>query len=315
MNVGPDSQSADTDRPASQLPLSQQYVAIQRNPRSGAGSPRRHLLEFIAALRHSGVKIRMFRNRDRLRQWLDFPGHRECLRCLVAAGGDGTVADVFNRYPGVPVAVLPSGTENLTARYLGIPKCGKTAARVILEGRTHPFDLGLMGNQRFLLLASAGVDASVVKLVHEARTGHISRASYFQPLWQTLRTYAYPEIRVWVDDQPEPYMARQIMIVNLPIYALGLNFAIGANASDGWLDLRLFQSGSAFQTARYLFKVLSGKHERLPDVVSLRARRVRLETDVSVPMQIDGDPAGQTPAEINLIPSALTLYVPSGWKA
>ena len=43
------------------------------------------------------------------------------LRGVVAAGGDGTVAEIVNRVPdGVPVTVLPLGTENLLAKYLGI---------------------------------------------------------------------------------------------------------------------------------------------------------------------------------------------------
>lgn len=294
--------------------MSSEYVVIQRNPRSGAGSPRQRLIDLISTLRRNGLKVRLFRDRDRLHQWLHIPEHRERLRCLVAAGGDGTVADVFNRFPGVPLAILPSGTENLTARFLGIPKCGKKVGNMILAGRALPFDLGQLGDRRFLLLASAGVDASVVQQLHAVRHGHISRVTYFQPIWQTFRTYAYPEFRVWVDDHPEPYTARQIMIVNVPLYALGLNFAQGADASDGWLDLRLFQGKTAFQSARYLFKVFTGKHERLPEVMSLRARWVRLEADQPVPIQIDGDPAGSTPADICLLSAALTLFVPPDWK-
>ena len=300
--------------------MSSQYVVIQRNPRSGSGSPRQRLLKLISVLRQNGLKVRLFRDRKRLRDWLTVPGHREQLRCLVAAGGDGTVADVFNRFPGLPLAVMPSGTENLAARYLGIPQCGETVARMILAGHTRTFDLGHLEtgplvDRRFLLMASAGIDASVVQLVHAAREGHITRRSYFQPLWQTLRTYGYPMLKVWIDDHPEPWLARHVMIVNVPIYALGLNFATDADGTDGWLDLRLFQRGSAFQNGRYLFKVLSGNHERLPEVVSLRARRVRLEADAPVPVQIDGDPAGCTPAVVKLLPSALTLYVPSGWNS
>ena len=300
--------------------MSSQYVVIQRNPRSGSGSPRQRLLKLISELRRHGLKVRLFRDRGRLGRWLAIPEHREKLRCLVAAGGDGTVADIFNRFPGLPLAIMPSGTENLTARFLGIPKCGETVARMILGGHTHTFDLGQLeagqvGQRRFLLMASAGIDASVVQSVHEGRKGHITRASYFQPLWQTLRTYAYPEVRVWIDDHPQPYVTRHVMVVNVPIYALGLNFARDADGSDGWLDLRLFQRGSAFQNARYLFKVLSGNHERLPEVVSLRARRIRLEAATPLPLQIDGDPFGCTPAEIKLLPSALTLFVPSGWKS
>ena len=286
------------------------YVVIQRNPRSGAGSPKRRLLELITELRRSGFRVRMFRHRDRLREWIEKPQHRAALKCLVAAGGDGTVADLFNRFPGVPLAVLPSGTENLLAKYLGIPKCGVTVARMIVNGESKTFDLCQMGERRFAIMASIGFDAAVVHQLHAARHGHITHFSYFQPIWQTLRTYAYPELRVWVDDAAEPVSARMAVICNLPAYALGMKFAASADGSDGSLEVRLFQRGSAFQMLRYLFKVLTGKHELLSDVISLSGRRIRLEGAATVPVQIDGDPAGTTPVEISLLPSALTLFIP-----
>ena len=169
---------SNTDSPAAQVSARRcrlrwirDHVVIQRNPRSGFGSPRKRLLDLIRTLRRAGLRVRMFRDRDRISRWLAVPGHRERLRCLVAAGGDGTVGDALSRFPGVPLAILPSGTENLAARFLGIPKCGKTVGQMILAGRTHPFDLGQIGDRRFLLLASAGVDASVIQLVHAARKG------------------------------------------------------------------------------------------------------------------------------------------------
>jgi diacylglycerol kinase family enzyme len=56
--------------------------------------------------------------------------------------------------------------------------------------------------------------------------------------------------------------------------------------------------------------VALGIHERLPDVESVPARRIRIESDVPVPIQVDGDPAGWTPAEICVLPAALQVIVP-----
>src|SRR5437763_13748522 len=95
-----------------------------------------------------------------------------------------------------------------------------------------------------------------------------------------------------------PAIARMAVITNVPIYALGLSVARCARGDDGMLDLRLFRRGSAFQMVRYLCNLALGTHERLWDVASLRGRRVRIESDVPVPIQLDGDAAGFTPAEI-----------------
>jgi diacylglycerol kinase family enzyme len=250
----------------------------------------------------------MFKSRERLEAWIR-EGERE-LACIVAAGGDGTVADVFNRHPGIPIAILPLGTENLLARYLGIPASGREVAQLIARGDVRRLDLCQLGVRRFALMASAGFDADVIGRLHGSRRGHISRFSYVQPILESVRRYEYPEIRLTVDGAPAPAIARMAVIVNVPIYALGLSVARCARADDGTLDLRLFRRGSAFQMVRYLCNLAVGTHERLWDVDSLTGRRVRIESDVPVPVQVDGDPAGWTPAEICVLPGALTVIAP-----
>ena len=77
------------------------------------------------------------------------------------------------------------------------------------------------------------------------------------------------------------------------------------------LDLRLFRQGSAFQMIRYLCNLALGIHETLPDVQSLSGRQVSIESDLPVPIQLDGDAAGFTPAEISVLPGALEVLVPA----
>ena len=291
--------------------MNRPWVAIQRNPTSGAGPKRKLLIELVTRLREQDIAVRMFSRRERLEQKLSQPGARDQLICIVAAGGDGTVSDVVNRYPGLPLAILPLGTENLLARYLGISKCGRFVADMIVARRSRAFDLGILGERRFTLMASVGFDAEVIRRTHARRTGHITKFSYFQPIWQTLRNYTYPEIRMFVDESETPVRARWAVLANLPAYALGLPFAAGSSGSDGLLDLRLFERGSIFQMFRYYYKVVRGKHENLTDVQSRQAKCVRIESDVPVPIQVDGDPAGWTPAEVRLLPSALALFVPA----
>jgi diacylglycerol kinase family enzyme len=160
-------------------------------------------------------------------------------------------------------------------------------------------------------MASVGFDADVISRLHDSRRGHISRASYVQPILESVRKYEYPEIRLWVDDAQVPLAGRLAVIVNVPIYALGLSVARGATGDDGVLDVRLFLRGSAFQMVRYLCNLALGTHEQLADVQSVRGRRVRIESDVPVPIQVDGDAAGWTPAEICVLPAALQVVVPA----
>jgi diacylglycerol kinase family enzyme len=284
------------------------WVAVQRNPVSGAGQDRAAIVELMLRLREHGVHPRLFANRERLRRRLDDPRWRARLDCIVAAGGDGTVGDVINRFPGVPVAILPLGNENLLARHLGIPRSGHAVADMIAANHRRRLDVGVLGDRRFTLMASAGFDAEVVHRTHAARTGHITRGRYIGPLLRSLVRYRFPEMRLYLDDDPRPVRARLALIVNIPSYAIGLRPAESARGDDGVLDLRLFESGSALRMIGYFVRVLTGTHERRPDVRSVRASRIKIESDEPVPIQIDGDPAGRTPAEIHILPGAMEVF-------
>jgi diacylglycerol kinase family enzyme len=291
-------------------PAAVRWVAILRNPKSGSGAGRHQLVELARELKRLGFRPRLFKSRERLQSWMADSRAGRRVECIVAAGGDGTVGDVVNRHPGVRIATLPMGTENLLSRYLHVPRSGKELARMIAAGKVRVLDLCRVGERRFVLMASVGFDAEVIQRLHKSRRGNISRLSYIQPILESVRNYEYPEIRVWVDDAANPAVACTAVITNLPIYALGMSVATGARGDDAMLDLRLFRRGSAFDMVRYLCNLALGTHESLGDVESLRGRRVRIESDVPVPIQVDGDSAGWTPAEICVLPGALEIVVP-----
>lgn len=287
------------------------WVAVLRNPRSGSGARRALLLDFIRSARRLGLNVRMFKDRDRMQDSIARAEGRQPVHCIVAAGGDGTVADVINRFPLVPIAILPMGTENLLARYLQVPASGSEVARLIAVESRRRFDLGQAGTRRFALMVSAGFDADVVRRIHASRRGNISHSSYIQPILDSLRSFEYPPLRIEVDGALVSAEARLAMVVNIPAYALGLPVARSARGDDGRLDVRLFGQGSAFQMVRYFCNLALGTHERLPDVMSLTGRRVRIDSERPVPLQADGDPAGFTPVEISLLPGALDVYAPA----
>jgi len=306
--------------------MSRPWVAVQRNPSSGDGLKRAEILALCTELRRHGIRPHLFSRRDRLAERLDRPDGRNGLVCLVAAGGDGTVSDLINRFPDLPLTILPLGTENLLARHFGIPCNGRFVAELIAHRMTRRIDVGLLNGRRFTLMVSAGFDADVVHKVHANRRGNIRKANYVQPFLDTLRTYRYPKLRVTVGgDGPPPaerrgrwrsklapgtLFGRLVVVANLPEYALGLPIAGSAADSDGLLDLRIFERPSAFQMFRYLYNVAIRRHETLADVRVARVGSVRIESRLPVPLQCDGDPAGFTPAEISVLPGALTMFVP-----
>src|SRR5262245_15831432 len=222
--------------------------------------------------------------------------------------------------PGTPLLVFPLGTENLLAKFLELTADPLQCARLISQGLVAPLDAGEASGQIFTLMAGCGFDAEVVRRLHEERTGNIHHFSYARPIFDAIRQYEYPELRVYCaaadgsgDDWGEPIKARWAFVINLPRYAGGLSFAPDASGTDGLLDVCTFKEGSLWHALLYLGGVMLGQHESMQDFVRVKTGRLRIKSDGPVPYQLDGDPGGELPVEIRVLPKRLNLIVSRAW--
>ena len=76
-----------------------------------------------------------------------------------------------------------------------------------------------------------------------------------------------------------------------------------------------FEHGSLWQGLRYMSGVFAGDCWSWPDCRRKRVRKVRLESDQPVPVQLDGDPAGFLPLDVEILPGRLTILTAPQWAA
>jgi len=292
-------------------------IVVAANPYRGAARPRARVDALVAALRATGATVRVVWEADERAALLGDPGAMADVRCVVAAGGDGTVAAVINELTSdVPLAVLPTGNENLFARALGLDVAPVRLARAIGLGTRHRLDLGRahtsVGTRRFGLMLSAGFDADVIHRIARLRASggalrRVGRASYVRPLGAALWTYSHAPVSVTADGVT--VAGAYCMIGNLPDYAMALKLTPAARADDGLLDWVAFERGGVSALARYAWAVVRACHGRLSHVRSGRARRFTLTSAVPVPVQLDGEAAGFTPVEVEVLPAALMVVM------
>jgi diacylglycerol kinase (ATP) len=280
-------------------------VLILANPVAGRG-PRGRLVDKLAEeLRRRKLQPEICREREKLTELVQAGG--TTLRCVVAAGGDGTLNEVINRAPGVPLSVLPLGNENLVAREFGLVASPAVLAQAIELNATRRLDLARVAGRYFCLMAGAGIDADVVHRVHSARRSHIGKRDYAFSTLASLGSYSFETIDVQIVDNGERLRGAAAFLFNLPRYGLGLPIAPRAKPDDGQLDLWVFERPGSWNLARYLCAILLRRHKRLPDVHHRLVKQVRMTSEKPVPLQTDGDPAGFLPADIEVVPGALQL--------
>jgi diacylglycerol kinase (ATP) len=290
--------------------LSRREVIILANPVAGSQHRQARIDELIGALRARHLETILCVQREQLLDLVKTRG--DGLRCVVAAGGDGTLNVVLNRAPGTPVAIFPLGTENLAARYFRVGRSPDRLADAIVNGAVRRLDLARIRGRFFSLMAGAGIDARVVHDVHAARQGHINHFTYLLPAFRAALSYSYPAIDILIEETGEQLQGAAVFLFNLPMYALDLPIASQARGDDGLLDLVVFERPGILNLMRYAGAILCRRHESCGDVQRRRVQRVHLSSAHEAPVQTDGDPAGHLPAVIDVVPGALNLLVGAG---
>jgi diacylglycerol kinase family enzyme len=295
-------------------------VVIVTSPKAGSGLGREQLPQLVEQLGAAGLSVCTTSSIELLRQRTqDIQLDQQELPVVIAAGGDGTLALVAENVPSaIPILPMPLGTENLLARHFGHSADPAKIVQTIRGGTSHWLDAGRANGKLFLVTASCGFDAEVVRAMHLTRRGHISRFSYAGPIFRALRRYAFPNIDVQVTNDQDPTGSEPVniqccwaMAFNLPCYGGHLSIEPGALDSDGLLDVITFRKGSILSGLRYLAGILLGNHTRFRDVTRVRGTKIEFTSQQRVPYQLDGDYGGHLPLAIELLPARVHLLVPS----
>ncbi|MGE5594971.1 MAG: diacylglycerol/lipid kinase family protein [Hyphomicrobiales bacterium] len=233
---------------------------------------------------------------------------------VFAVGGDGSARDAALGLAGshTALAAVPAGTVNIWAKETGLPAGVRAAIDAHLEGQTVRVDLGRSDTgSGFLLMASLGWDAEVTRRVSPGLKRRLGDIAY---MLEGLRTVPFlrPTPTTWRTGGDQRSEDVAVMVIsNTRLYGGLVRFAPGALADDGQLDIVALCPKSALDTARLSARLAASHVIGDSRVMHERAAEVVIET-AGIPLQLDGDFAGETPVRLWVDPGALLVSVPAG---
>jgi YegS/Rv2252/BmrU family lipid kinase len=288
-------------------------LALIVNPFAGGGRAARELDGVQAALRRLALD-------HHVEQTTSLDHARELATAAAAAGetavafgGDGLIgalADALRHVDGV-LGVLPGGRGNDFARMLGIPASPQAACEVLAHGEVRRIDLGVVGEQTFIGIASCGFDSVANRIANETKLVR-GRLVYVYGLLRAIAGWQPASFTVIVDGgEPRTVSGYTVAAANSRYYGGGMMLAPDATLQDGMLDVVMITQTSKLRFLARAPRVVTGDHVRLDNVEVLRARTIEIAASRPFTMYADGDPIAELPVTVSVLPGAVCTLVPA----
>ncbi len=235
------------------------------------------------------------------------------IRMFVVCGGDGTISTAARILAGTPatLGIIPTGTQNNTARSLGTPSDIPAAIAILRNGRRIKVDVGVATcgniNTHFLEICSVGLVSTLFSYADGIQHGNLARIGDFLT---SLIGSPPAEIHLILNGKKEIHNWGHVVLVSNMPYT-GFHYAVDPEASfnDGMLDVVFFADLSKLDLLGHVIQgVVEGKTED-PRILRYHVRSVDIFTHPEMAVMADGTPLGAGPVHLEVRRRALSVMV------
>lgn len=234
---------------------------------------------------------------------------------IVAVGGDGTVNEIASGIAETEteLAVIPFGSGNGLARFLGIPMDTVGAIKNMNTGRSIVIDAGKMNDQWFFNMAGMGFDAHISHVFAQGgdKRGFIN---YFKSSLQEIANYRSQEYHIEVDGQALDREAFMLSIANSSQYGNNAHVSPTASVQDGLLDVCVIKPFPLWRFPEMGLRMFTKTADKSKYVEIIKGKHVHITRIKPGPIHLDGEPqSADTDIRIDVVPSALKVIVGSSY--
>ena len=220
---------------------------------------------------------------------------------------------------GPELATIPLGTGMDFGRTYGIPSNFDDAVRTAVDGRTRTIDVGRVNyrtwagddEERYVVnVGSVGMSAAVAQRANGMSKALGGKATFFYALVRVFLAWQNTVIDVELDGELRSARMHDVIVANGQYHGGAMWLAPEASPDDGLFDVLMIGDVTKLDFATTAPKLYRGKHLAHPKVELTRARVVAVDGAETLPIELDGEQVGTTPARFEVLPGALRVRVP-----
>jgi YegS/Rv2252/BmrU family lipid kinase len=220
----------------------------------------------------------------------------------------------------VELAVLPRGTGKDFVRSLRIPGDLAAAIAVARDGRARTIDAGRASfvawdgrsaEAYFANFAGAGISGAIARRANTSSKAAGGRLSFFAATVAVFVGWKSAPVTADVDGTRRSGDMFEVLAMNGDYAGGGMWVTPEASPDDGELDVLLIGDVTKADFLRTFPKIYRGKHLSHAKIEVLRGRAVDISAEVPLPIVLDGEQPGTTPAHFEILPGALRVRAPA----
>ena len=229
---------------------------------------------------------------------------------ILVAGGDGTVDSLVNSMKSkninIPIGILPVGTANDFAKFLGMPHDISTCVRQILSTDPKGVDIGQINNKYFVNVASTGLFTDVSQKTDVNLKNTIGKLAYYLKGLEQLPNFR--KLKVSLRSKEAEYDGHMYLILVFNGQTAGnFKLATRADVMDGYLDVIMFKAVSIKELIPLFIKVLRGEHLDNSNVLYFKTNNLMVYSEEDIVTDIDGEKGPDFPLRIRCIKGGIKV--------
>ncbi len=284
------------------------------NPATGAMPSRRIRQLLLNTAHRSGISLDYVETEyaDHAVEIVRERGHH--YDAIIAVGGDGTVSEVATGAAGMPlqIGIVPTGSTNMVAKDLGIPRLLSQAVKVALTSPNAVLmDVAQANGHAFVHMGGAGFDAAIMRETPRRWKRIFRWLAYIGPGISQLRRQPF-KVSLRLDGVERRFRARMVLFavggsIVHPRFVVG----DGIDRTDGVLDVVVYDPPNIFSVASSFAWMALRHPERSRWHHHFRCLHAIVRSDEEVPYELDGSYRGELPIEVAMLPQGVTVRVPT----
>lgn len=228
---------------------------------------------------------------------------------VLVCGGDGSLNQAANgvflsNNPQTPLAIWPSGTGNDFVKTVPVPTSFHELRLCIEKKNFQAVDLPCMewdGKKRaYLNVTDLGLGGCVAYDMTRSKRRLGSFLTYQWLIVKNLLRFKKRTIHFDLDGKKYDARAMNFVVANAKYFGSGLGISPESDSTDGLLEVIVIGDLNIFEYLYFVPKVRKCKKLSYHKIQYYSAKKISIETEVPMPIDMDGEFVGFSPMVISV---------------